>query len=272
MKRRGYFYVALSTTLNIIGYALTLGRYLWLEGRVRGSVFRNWGRRYRYRPTNFVKPSTEEEIVGLARDLRGVRFFGAAHSFNNGVVADETLVSLDSYKGVLWKDLETMQVAFKGGTRIRECAKLLLDEGLAFGALPSHDAQSVAGIISTDVHGTGRDWGFVSDEVVSIKIIDGNGVVHECKPSDDLFKTAIGGDWSTGHHLGSSSPGRQAFQCRAESPDVEPCFRPEQFRQSICAERTSQPLHVSVHRPLPDQYLERDAEEQVVSGAAQGIS
>ena len=157
MKHRGYFYVALATTLNIIIYALTLGRYLWLEGRVRGGVFRNWGRRYRYRPKNFVKPTTEEEIVALVRSAEGVRFYGAAHSFNNGVVADHTLVSLDNYKGVLWKNLETKQVAFKGGTRIRECAALLLDEGLAFGALPSHDAQSIAGIISTDVHGTGRD-------------------------------------------------------------------------------------------------------------------
>lgn len=193
MKRRGYFYVALATTLNIILYALTLGRYLWLEGRVRGGVFRNWGRRYRYRPKNFAEPSTEEEIVQLVRNSKGIRFYGAAHSFNKGVVADHTLVSLDNYKGVIWKNLETKQVAFRGGTRIRECAKLLLDEGLAFGALPSHDAQSIAGIISTDVHGTGRDWGFVSFWVKSIKLIDGKGVVHECTPEDDLFRAAIGG-------------------------------------------------------------------------------
>ncbi|MDX6403521.1 MAG: hypothetical protein QOH70_976 [Blastocatellia bacterium] len=198
MKRRGYFYVALATTLNIMIYALTLGQYLWLEGRVRGGIFRNWGRRFRYRPTNFVKPTTEEEIVALVKGSTGVRFFGAGHSFNDGIVADKTLVSLDNFKGVLWKDLAAKQVAFKGGTRIRECAKFLLDDGLAFGALPSHDAQSIAGIISTDVHGTGRDWGFVSFWVVSIKLIDGQGVLHECRPSDDLFKTAIGGIGSAG--------------------------------------------------------------------------
>jgi len=28
---------------------------------------------------------------------------------------------------------------------------LLFDEGLAFSALPSHDAQSIAGLLSTDV-------------------------------------------------------------------------------------------------------------------------
>ena len=76
--------------------------------------------------------------------------------------------------------------------------KALLDEGLAFSALPSHDAQSIAGILSTDVHGTGRDWGFVSESVVRLKLIDGKGEVYECGPSDELFKAAIGGIGSVG--------------------------------------------------------------------------
>jgi FAD/FMN-containing dehydrogenase len=81
----------------------------------------------------------------------------------------------------------------------------LFDEGLAFRALPSHDAQSIAGILSTDVHGTGnvfgttgKEWGFVSQSVVGLKLIDGKGEVHECEPSDDLFKAAIGGVGAVG--------------------------------------------------------------------------
>lgn len=193
MKSRGYFYVGLATTLNIILNALTLGRFLWLEGRVRGGVFRNWCRRFRYRPRRVLRPTTEAEIIELVRSSTGIRFFGAGHSFNDGVVADDTLVSLDSYSGVVWKDLAKRQMAFKGGTRVRDCIRFLLDEGLAFEALPSHNAQSIAGIISTDVHGTGRDWGFVSQLVKSIKVIDGRGDVHQCLPTDDLFKAAIGG-------------------------------------------------------------------------------
>jgi hypothetical protein len=37
MKFLSYLKVALATTLNIILNALTLGRYVWLEGRVRGA-------------------------------------------------------------------------------------------------------------------------------------------------------------------------------------------------------------------------------------------
>lgn len=198
MKSRGYLYVALATTLNILVYALTFGGYLWLEGRVRGGIFRNWGRRFRFKPGKFALPTTEEEIVSLVKNAKGIRFFGAAHSFNDGVVADETLVSLDNYSGLVWKDLEKKHVCVKGGTRVRDVSKLLLSLGLAFDGLPSHDAQSIGGILSTDVHGTGRDWGFVSQHVVSLKIIDGQGNVHECQPSDELFKAAIGGVGAVG--------------------------------------------------------------------------
>jgi FAD/FMN-containing dehydrogenase len=198
MKIFGYLKVAFATTYNIIINAVTLGRYVWLEGRVRRGVFRNWARRFRYRTKRFVQPTTEEEIVELVRNSKSLRLFGSGHSFNAGVVVDDTLVSLDRYSGVIWKNLEKKQLAVRGGTRVRDVVKALLDEGLAFAALPSHDAQSIAGILSTDVHGTGKGWGFVSESVVRLKIIDGRGEIFECQPSDDLFRAAIGGIGAVG--------------------------------------------------------------------------
>jgi FAD/FMN-containing dehydrogenase len=198
MKVLGYVKVALFTTLNTVLNGATLGRYVWLEGRVERGVFTNWARRFRYVPKRFAKPTTEQEIVDLIRNAGSVRVFGSGHSFNAGVVSEETLVSLDDYSGLLWKDLEKKQVAVKGGTRVRDIVALLLEEGLAFKALPSHDAQSIAGILATDVHGTGREWGFVNESVVRLKLIDGRGEVHECGPEDDLFKAAIGGIGAVG--------------------------------------------------------------------------
>jgi FAD/FMN-containing dehydrogenase len=191
MKTRGYFYSGLTTTLNIILYALTFGNYLWLEGRVRHGYFRNWLRRFGYRPRRFLQPATEEAIINLIKSSTGIRTFGAGHSFNTGLVAEDTLVSLDRYSGAIKRSGN--KVALKGGTRVRDVSKFLLDQGLAFENLPSHDAQSIAGIISTDVHGTGRNWGFVSEQVDSIKLIDGKGEVYVLGPTDDLFKAAIGG-------------------------------------------------------------------------------
>lgn len=195
-----YLRVALLTTLNIALNAVTLGRYVRLEGRVRGGVFRNWAGRFRYRPQRIVWPTSEEEIVELVRSSRSLRVFGSGHSFNSGVVSGETLVSLDEYSGLAGKYPDKNQIAVRAGTRVRDVVELLFDEGLAFRALPSHDAQSMAGILSTDVHGTGEifgtpeeKWGFVSQSIVGLRLIDGRGRIHECQPSDDLFQAAIGG-------------------------------------------------------------------------------
>jgi hypothetical protein len=196
IKARSYLYCALATTLNIVINAVTFGKFLWLEGRVRGGRFRNWARQFQYRPTNFYEPETEEEIVRLVRDAQRIRFFGSGHSFNDGVVSDETLVSLDKYTGLV--KIEGDLVTVKGGTRMREVVALLLRRGRAFEALPSHDAQSIAGILSTNVHGTGKKWGFVAEMVERLKIVDGRGDIHECEKTDDLFKAAIGGVGAVG--------------------------------------------------------------------------
>jgi FAD/FMN-containing dehydrogenase len=204
IKLLSYLKVASATTLNILLYAATLGRYIWLEGRVCRGFFTNWVKHFRYKPQGFFRPTTEQEIVKRIRDSRSVRVFGSGHSFNAGVVSDHTLVSLDDYSGLVQKEPGKKQVAVKGGTRMRDVVKLLLEEGLAFRALPSHDAQSIAGILSTDVHGTGNvhgpgdGWGFVSQSVVRLKLIDGKGEVHVCGSSDDLFKAAIGGVGAVG--------------------------------------------------------------------------
>ena len=59
MKIGSYFRVGFNTTLNIILYAATTGKYLWPEGRVRREVFRNWARRFRYAPIRYAEPSSK---------------------------------------------------------------------------------------------------------------------------------------------------------------------------------------------------------------------
>jgi FAD/FMN-containing dehydrogenase len=193
-----YLESAIATTANVLTYAATDGRFVLLEGRLRGREFHNWALRYRHTPQKFARPTTQAQIVALVRRARRLRVVGSGHSFNSGIVSDEVLVSLDDYAGLVRVDRATRQVTVRAGTRVRDVVTIMLDRGLAFTALPSHDAQSIAGILSTDVHGTGRDWGFVSQSVVGLTIIDGTGQVHRCTPDDDLFRAAIGGVGAVG--------------------------------------------------------------------------
>jgi hypothetical protein len=227
VKFASYLRVGCNTTLNIGLYGATLGRYLWSEGRVREGVFRNWAGRFRYAPTMYVAPREEEEIVRAVRNAAKVRVFGAGHSFNEGNISEQLLISLDNYSGLVSRDPANRQLTVRGGTRVRDVVKLLAQDGLAFAALPSHDAQSIAGILSTDVHGTGRAWGFVSSSVVRLKLLDGNGAIIVCDPTDDLFKAAIGGVGAVGIILEVTVQGVPRFNIkqRVEICDLEEAKR-----------------------------------------------
>lgn len=197
-KVLSYLRVGVATTVNVVTYAATSGRFVLLEGRMRGSVFRNWAMRFRYTPTRHARPTSQVELIELIKGARSLRVFGSGHSFNDGVVSEDVLVSLDDFAGPVSVNLADRQVTVKSGTRVRDVVRLLLQYGLAFKALPSHDAQSMGGILSTDVHGTGKDWGFVSESVAGLTVIDAHGVAHRCGPSDDLFRAAVGGVGAVG--------------------------------------------------------------------------
>lgn len=193
-----YLKGGLATTANVLAYAATDGRFVLLEGRILGRTFRNWALRFANVPRRYARPTTEAEIIDLVKRSGRVRVVGSGHSFNGGILSEDTLVSLDDYAGPIRIDLATNQITVRAGTRVRDIVRLMLEHDLAFTALPSHDAQSIGGILSTNVHGTGRDWGFVAESVVALTIIDGTGTVRNCRPGEDLFRAAIGGIGAVG--------------------------------------------------------------------------
>jgi 2,4-dienoyl-CoA reductase-like NADH-dependent reductase (Old Yellow Enzyme family)/FAD/FMN-containing dehydrogenase len=194
----GYFAQAFHTTLNSLLYTLSFGKYLWLEGRRSGINWHNWTHGQYHRVQPYLMPANEQEIIEAVHKHPRLRVVGSGHSFNAGVVNEATL-SLDAHTGIVEVDKSNKRVRVRAGTRVRDISRTLLElEKLAVVALPSHDAQSIGGILSTDVHGTGREVGFVSQSVVGLRIVDGLGEVHDVGPEDDLFKAAIGGIGAVG--------------------------------------------------------------------------
>lgn len=188
---------AVKTLVNVVVYVLSGGRTLLLEGRQRRGWYANWSGDRRHR-AQWRTPSSEEEVVDLVRRAPSVRVVGAGHSFNDGLATRGVTLSLDRLAGIIAVDHEARQATVFGGTRLRDLTPALLAHGLAVRALASHDAQSIAGVLSTDVHGTGRLPAHTSDQVVSIRLVDGTGAVHDVGPGDDLFRAAVGGIGAVG--------------------------------------------------------------------------
>lgn len=183
---------AAKTVANALVYLATNRRTLLLEGRFRRGTYRNWSGDRRHR-ASWAQPETEAEVARLVAGADTVRVVGSGHSFNDGLASRGLTLSLDRLTGVVDIDQQTKQATVRAGTRLRDLTPILAEAGLAIRSLASHDAQSVAGILSSDVHGTGRLPAHLSDQVVSIRLVDGRGIVHQVGPDDEVFQAAAGG-------------------------------------------------------------------------------
>ena len=131
------------------------GRHI-LEGRYhkKKRQYRNWDGSYKRQPIRFELPETLDELAELVRGAERLSCVGAGHSFNDHYLNDELLVSIDRIEGNVEFDAEAATATFRAGTRMRKVNQFIEPLGLALPLLPDHNAQSIAGVLATDVHAT----------------------------------------------------------------------------------------------------------------------
>jgi len=141
--------------------------------------WRNWSGQHRATATTRATPVTEVELrhaVGDAvRSGRRIKAVGAGHSFTPIAVADDVLLDLAGWTGLVAHDRERHRVTVRSGTRLWQLSLLLTELGLAMTNLGDIDRQSIAGAIATGTHGTGAEYGSLSSQVVGMTMINGRG-------------------------------------------------------------------------------------------------
>lgn len=210
---------ALLSVVNAI-YYLFSRRHI-LEGRYKKKTnrYRNWDGSYRRSPRRYELPKTETELAELVRAAKRVSCVGAGHSFNDLHLTDELLISLDRYEGLVSHDVEARTATFKAGTRMRKVNEVIEPLELALPLLPDHNAQSIAGVLATDVHATARVGrpGYISQYVTALKVMDARGEVHTAEKGSPLFRASIGGMGATGIILEATFQAEPIFKLETRS-------------------------------------------------------
>jgi len=156
-------------------------------------AIRNYGRNLRFAPRRVASPRTAAELAAIIRESGRVRAVGAGHSWSPGIVTDDTLVTLDRMHRVLALDTDRRQITVEAGMRLRELNAHLDRHGLALANLGSIDSQSVAGVIATGTHGTGRAYRCLSAQVAALDLIEGTGRAVRLERGDPDFDGAVVG-------------------------------------------------------------------------------
>lgn len=200
---------------NSTEFVRTRGRQVLHEGRYRDGTWTDWNRVFRCRPRHYAEPTSEEEICRLVADAEKVRVVGAGHSFNAAPLSDDLLLSLDRYKGATVRDHPDRpgwKIAdVQAGIRLRELNRVLVAHGAALPVAGSTNPQSIGGLIATDLHGTGRDHGFLSECLLSLRIVDAHGTAASFHPGSDVFHAAIGGAGTCGVVVGAELCAQPAY-------------------------------------------------------------
>jgi FAD/FMN-containing dehydrogenase len=165
----------------------------WKDGR-----WTNWNRDVTIYPERYEQPENLEMLRALLTREGPLRMVAGGHAFNNSSsMGGEknrpigVLVTLDKYKldgGRIWhkvddaaakyhvsEDQAERVVRVSAGMRLRDFTIAMWDEGMALPVAGSTDAQSLGGLIATDLHSTGHTAGFLSQQLLEVTALSGKG-------------------------------------------------------------------------------------------------
>lgn len=166
------------------------------SGREGDNEWANWSGSVHCTPATMARPASVDDVVAVVRNAAGanqaVRAVGSGHSFVPLGATDDALVVMSRLRGVESIDVDKREATVLGGSKLYHLGKPLLDAGLALENMPDIDRQALAGAIATGTHGTGRDLGSLSTQVVGLRLVVGNGDVVDLSAQErpDLFRAA----------------------------------------------------------------------------------
>jgi FAD/FMN-containing dehydrogenase len=150
-------------------------------GRPISEDWHNWSGGLRFRPAQVLYPSAEDEVVAIVRRAREagrtVRAIGTGHSSSPLFATDDVLVSLKHLEGLRSHDIARRQAWVGAGSELRAISRDLDEVGLSLPNYGDVATQTVAGVISTGTHGSGKRLHNLSMMLIGGRLVTGTGEV-----------------------------------------------------------------------------------------------
>jgi L-gulonolactone oxidase len=154
----------------------------------------NWSGEQRCAPERIERPQSEdavaEAVASAVAEGRRVRVSASGHSFTDIACTDDVMLRLDGLDRVISAEGELVEV--EAGITLHRLGAELADRGLAMENQGDIDRQQLAGALCTATHGTGAGFPNLSAQVVGLRLVTGDGEVHDVSEEADaeLFRAA----------------------------------------------------------------------------------
>lgn len=158
-------------------------------------TIRNWDKTQTFTPIEVHHPDDEDEIVGIIRRAQDrkqrVKPVGSALSWSDIIDMPGHALRFDRMARIsVNRDRKTVTVG--AGALLKDVNEALAQHGLAFENFGSIILQTAAGYIGTGTHGTGGRSKLLSTYIERMRLIDGQGELHELdkEREPELFSAA----------------------------------------------------------------------------------
>lgn len=176
-------------------------------------VHSTWAGTFSCKPQAIFQPRNIEELKLLVNEARKlgktIMTVGSGHSPSDLTMTTEWLCNLDKFNAILkqeefygptsdkegetGQEVKFVDLTVEAGCRVYELNEYVKTHKLAVQNLGSISDQSIAGLISTGTHGSSQYHGLVSQQVVSITIMNSMGTLIQCLAVErpELFRAAL---------------------------------------------------------------------------------
>lgn len=180
-----------------------------LDGFTTKQVFhKTWAGTFYCKPQAIFQPTNLDQIKELIKQARlnkkTIMTVGSGHSPSDLTMTTEWLCNLDKFNSVLKQEefygpsesgteVKYVDLTVEAGIRIYELNTYLKQHKLAIQNLGSISDQLIAGLISTGTHGSTQYHGLVSQQVVSLQILNSEGKLVTCSSIENahIFRAAM---------------------------------------------------------------------------------
>ncbi|MBS34715.1 MAG: oxidoreductase [Thiotrichales bacterium] len=156
-------------------------------------VFSNWSGLVRSKPAEVrsIRNIADAQAAVAEANSRGccIRVAGTTHSHYPLVHADDGLIlRTDEWCGAPKVDAGGSSATLVAGTKLKAIGEPLWEAGFSLANQGDIDVQSIAGLIGTGVHGTGRAQRSISDAVCGVSLVSAEGDVVTTQGQPELLE------------------------------------------------------------------------------------
>lgn len=154
--------------------------------------WQNWSGSVRCPQARIERPDDQAALAALVanHDGRGaLRALGSGHSFVPFWAQGDVLLDLGAFVGL--ESVSGNVARLAAATPLAAIGPLLAAEGLALANMGDIDRQTLAGAVATGTHGTGRDLGSLSSQVVAVELVDGRGAVQRLAQAQETAAARV---------------------------------------------------------------------------------